>query len=327
MSLSSTLPAWIGSALARELSGMSRRAMAERAGRISNGYRVGENSSRISDLLDVLAYASVRMPATFAASRAALAHSAALVPDFLPNNLLDVGAGPGTATWAALDVWPSIQSAVLLDENNALLDLARRLSGSDVLGQCRFGFEATSMLPGIRIEESPDLILASYSLTELPATAASAVLADLWRHTGKMLVIVEPGTSAGFTRLLSYRKELIAAGACILAPCTHDGVCPLEVGGRWCHFSERLQRSREHQQIKEVDLSYEDEKFSYLTAFKSAARSDSLRRVLSTPVVNKFKVSVTLCAPEHVEERVYLHRNPKEYKAAKRLKWGDSILQ
>jgi len=325
--VSSTLPGWVVAALAQELMGISRKAMAERADRISDAYRSGGNSSRISDLLDVLAYASVRMPATFAASRAALAHSASLAPSFLPDSLLDVGAGPGTGTWAALEVWPSIRSATLVDENVALLALARRLADSGSMDQRSFTFDSRSMLSRLKVAGTPDLVLASYSLTEIPAAEVNAVVASLWGITGRMLVIVEPGTSSGFARLLSYRDELIRAGACILAPCTHEGRCPLQGLSRWCHFSERLHRSREHQQIKGVELSYEDEKYSYLAAFKSAERPSSLRRVLSTPIVSKFRVSVTLCAPNQVEERHYLHRNAKEYKAAKRIEWGDSIAE
>jgi ribosomal protein RSM22 (predicted rRNA methylase) len=45
-------------------------------------------------------------------------------PDFAPENLLDVGAGPGTATWAAAEAFPSLQGFTLLDANDALRALA-----------------------------------------------------------------------------------------------------------------------------------------------------------------------------------------------------------
>ncbi|MFX6186343.1 small ribosomal subunit Rsm22 family protein, partial [Acinetobacter baumannii] len=51
-------------------------------------------------------------------------------PDFAPTSLLDVGAGPGTASWAAAEAFPSLHEFTLLDANEALrtlaLDLTRR---------------------------------------------------------------------------------------------------------------------------------------------------------------------------------------------------------
>ena len=32
----------------------------------------------------------------------------------------------------------------------------------------------------------------------------------------------------------------------------------------WCHFTQRLPRSRAHKQIKGAELPFEDEKFSYV---------------------------------------------------------------
>ena len=45
-------------------------------------------------------------------------------PDFAPKSLLDIGAGPGTATWAAAETFPSLQGFALLDANDALRQLA-----------------------------------------------------------------------------------------------------------------------------------------------------------------------------------------------------------
>ena len=50
-------------------------------------------------------------------------------PDFAPASLLDVGAGPGTASWAAAEAFPSLQAFTLLDANAALRALALELCG------------------------------------------------------------------------------------------------------------------------------------------------------------------------------------------------------
>ena len=70
------------------------------------------------------------MPATYAAVIASLNALREITPDFAPKSLLDVGAGPGTATWAAAEAFSSLQDFTLLDANAALralaLDLAQR---------------------------------------------------------------------------------------------------------------------------------------------------------------------------------------------------------
>ena len=40
----------------------------------------------------------------------------------------------------------------------------------------------------------------------------------------------------------------------------------------WCHFTQRLPRSRAHKQIKEADVPFEDEKFSYVALTRARSR-------------------------------------------------------
>lgn len=35
-----------------------------------------------------------------------------------------------------------------------------------------------------------------------------------------------------------------SAGIHVVAPCPHDGVCPMHDKNMWCHFSQRYQRTR-----------------------------------------------------------------------------------
>src|SRR6202158_1934238 len=118
------LPAELKTALDARLLGLSRTDTAERAAVISKTYRDGGNSGAIRSEADALAYALARMPATYAAVTASLNALREIRPDFAPTSLLDVGAGPGTATWAAAEAFPSLTSFALLDTNSALRGLA-----------------------------------------------------------------------------------------------------------------------------------------------------------------------------------------------------------
>lgn len=58
------------------------------------------------DMPAALAYAATRLPACYAALRHVLGEVAARRPGWRPSTQLDFGAGPGTAVWAAQQVWP-----------------------------------------------------------------------------------------------------------------------------------------------------------------------------------------------------------------------------
>src|ERR1700687_556309 len=103
------LPAELKAALDARLQGLSCIDAAGRAALISQTYRDGGGSGAIRSETDALAYALARMPATYAAVTASLNALCEIRPDFDPTTLLDVGAGPGTATWAAAEAFPSLQ--------------------------------------------------------------------------------------------------------------------------------------------------------------------------------------------------------------------------
>ena len=216
-----SLPPWIQGEFAHKLEGVSRKELAARAEALSERYRSKGGSEIIRSAQDALAYAMVRMPATYAAVRHAVEQTAQAHPGFAPTSLLDIGSGPGTAAWAALETWTSLHSLVLLDQNTHLLEMARTLAAASP------DAPATDVVHGSIPEAlgkrtAADLVVASYALTELTAQSLNGVLEKLWQLTGEVLLIVEPGTTDGFKRLLQCRDFLLAAkrySACALHPC------------------------------------------------------------------------------------------------------------
>src|SRR5271170_3896361 len=101
------LPAELKAALDAKLEGLPRNDVALRAAIISKTYRDGGGSGAIKSETDALAYALARMPATYAAVSACINALTEARPDFAPTSLLDVGAGPGTASWAVEQAFPS----------------------------------------------------------------------------------------------------------------------------------------------------------------------------------------------------------------------------
>jgi ribosomal protein RSM22 (predicted rRNA methylase) len=317
-----SLPINLRAALDAKLEGLSRQDAASRAAMISTTYRDGGNSRAIVSQGDALAYALVRMPATYAAVAASLGALGEARADFAPESLLDVGAGPGTASWAAAETFSSLQRFMLLDINAALQTLALQL-GRD---HARLTAMTYRRDPHALDEAEPaDLVIASYLIGEVGEADRHALAERLWAKTRDTLLVVEPGTPAGYAQILTLRAHLIASGAHVAAPCPHDGQCPLQAPD-WCHFSQRLPRLRAHIQIKGAELPFEDEKFSYvvLTRRPMARR---LSRVLAQPIVSKVEVSAKLCTVTGVEVAKMPRRDKAVYAQARRWRWGDAVTE
>jgi ribosomal protein RSM22 (predicted rRNA methylase) len=320
--ISPSLPPELKAALNAKLQGLSRNAAAERAALISQTYRDGGNSRNIKSETDALAYGLARMPATYAAVAASLNALVEIRPDFNPQSLLDAGAGPGTASWAAAEAFSSLTSFKLLDDNPALrglaLDLAR---GSTRLFDMTYDRgEARAVL----VQSEPaDLVVASYMIGELDASAQIDLAASLWRRTRDTLLIVEPGTPAGTARVLALRRQLIAMGAHVAAPCPHDGPCPLSPPD-WCHFAQRLPRSRAHMQMKGAEVPFEDEKFAYVTLTRAPVAVHPAR-VLAQPVAGKAEIAAKLCTADGVVMAKIPRRAKADYARARRWRWGDAV--
>lgn len=327
-----TLPPLLAAALDGMLDGVSRKALAERAARLSDRYRAGGGSHTIAAEADALAYACARMPATGAALAAVFEAVAVAMPDFMPQSLLDAGAGPGTASWMALGSWPGLDHVTMLDRNPALRTLARRLAdqGPPALAQ------ADILAGDLDLAEMPhaDLVVASYVLAELPEDRAAAVALGLWRAAGAVLVLAEPGTPQGFARIRAARAALIADGAHVAAPCTHDADCPLprsdgasrsdteNKAGDWCHFSQRLPRSRDHMRMKGGTVPFEDERYCYLAVTRMPL-AHRAARILAPPLAAKPGLTFKLCDGGGLRAQFVPARDRDATRRVRRLGWGD----
>jgi ribosomal protein RSM22 (predicted rRNA methylase) len=321
----SGLPPALTAAIVRLLEGTPRKGLAERAAATSQAYRAGRGSAGvIREADDALAYALTRLPATFAACAAAFAETARAAPAFQPRSLLDAGVGPGAASWAALETWPRIARATWLDASPPFLALAGTLA-ADGPKALRDAEARRADLTTAEPAPKAELVVASYALAEIAADRQDAVVEALWAACDGVLALIEPGTTAGFQRLLAARAALIATGATILAPCPHALACPLGPPD-WCHFSVRLPRSREHRLAKSAAVPFEDEKFAYLAAARpSVAAAASAPRILAQPRTGKPGIDLKLCQPDGtMAHRLVTKRDKPAYARARRLGWGDS---
>ena len=313
----------LGNSIEQHFVGISGDELATRAARISEGYRASRPSGTIiADTIDAAIYALMRLPATAAAVEAVLAALAERAPGYAPKSVLDIGAGPGTASLIAAEHWPDA-ALTLCDNHPQFLTLAQRLL-AETGTIARF---AATDLERIGVsEDAAELVIASYALTEFGDGAYRRVAEHLWNLTAGLLVVVEPGRPRDYRRLMELRSWAIGQGARVAAPCPHQTDCPL-AGEDWCHFSVRLPRSRAHKRLKSAALGYEDEKFSYLILARPAvALTPPLPRVLAPPEVKKHETRLKLCEADGQEAwRGILKRSP-QFSQNRRVKWGDTVI-
>lgn len=317
--LTAPLPAALEQAL-RGIAAADPRSAADLSGRYRDAGRGAGPVARSAD--DVLAYAAARLPATFAALRVALGELQART-GVEPASQLDLGAGPGTAVWAASQLWPALRTATVVEPETAMrslgLGLLARAPGLPAVTW------AAGTLPGAVPAGEFDLVTLGYVLGELGGEACEATVDRAWAAAAQALVIVEPGTPAGYGRVLAARARLIDAGATVVAPCPHEGACPLAGTGDWCHFAVRVARSSAHRAAKEARLGHEDEKFSYLVATRSpGARAEA--RVLRHPQVRSGHVLLQLCARDGLRAETVSKREGDRYRLARKLSWGDELV-
>jgi ribosomal protein RSM22 (predicted rRNA methylase) len=292
--------------------------------RLIEQYRSGQPPDRLilDREIDAAVYAAYRMPATYAGVAAALAATAEAQPGMAPNRLLDVGGGTGAALWAAAATWPSLGLADVVDGSAHALRLGERLSRAaddDVVRTARW---RQANLPGELDVGDADLVTMSYVLGELTEGDRSALIARI--SAAQNVVVVEPGTPAGYSRVMAARNQLLEAGLRIVAPCPVQTPCPLGVGD-WCHFAARVARSPLHRRLKGGDLGHEDEKYSYVAATRLPAGTVPAARILRHPAQRKGLVTLELCTPDGLETRRVGKSKGDAYRRARRAAWGDSV--
>jgi ribosomal protein RSM22 (predicted rRNA methylase) len=175
------------------------------------------------------------------------------------------------------------------------------------------------------IENAPrDLVTLAYVLNELAPDVRQSALERLWRMTADTLVIVEPGTPAGWQRILAVRHQLIESGAHVIAPCPHAHECPLQAPD-WCHFARRVARSRLHRQAKGAEVPWEDEKFSYVALSRRPALAVGTR-IIARPRKGSGRVTLKLCRPDGLAaDQLFSRRDGDLFKRASRSDWGSAL--
>ena len=318
------IPNLLEYAIEKEIEKYNIKELKEAALNLSKRYmdkkRTGESFLKTD--LDTISYSVIRMPATYSAIRTCLEKIQEL-KDFEINSLLDIGSGTGAAEWAVVDTL-GVQDIVCLEREEAMRELAKKyFSYSDELKNIDF-IEADILNENLNI--SKDLCILSYMINELSQENRLKVIDKVLSCTNKILLIVEPGTPEGFANVKMIRDYLYEKGYEIIAPCTgFNGRCDIKKDD-WCASSIRVQRTKIHKYLKDAEIGFEDEKFSYIAINVSENRLDSnnnFKRILRHPKIQNGRIEVKTCMQGEIQEEVITKKNKEKFKDLKKKNIGD----
>ncbi|THU74529.1 hypothetical protein C4D60_Mb04t34340 [Musa balbisiana] len=278
------------------------RPVEHRAGRWKIQSAYGDIGLKYRDD-ETVAYVASRMPAVYSACHRVLREVRRRLPDFSPSKVLDFGAGPGSALWAMREVWPRSLERINLVEPSKSMQRAAQSLLQDLKGlPVIHSYDSIQALNRNldKHDRKHDIVISSYALGEIPSLRDRiTIVRQLWDLTRDVLVLLEPGTPHGskiITQMRSYilwmakrkcrksgessnvassdeksivqPKGLLKNGAFVVAPCPHDGRCPLENTSKYCHFVQRLERTSSQRAYKrskgEPLRGFEDEKFCFV---------------------------------------------------------------
>ena len=326
------LPPKIEAAIDGILAQPENSSWISRAQLLHEKYQKGKKhpqESYIRDFVDVAAYLGMRVPATYAQIAGALYQVRETMPDWQPESVLDLGSGPGTAVWAAKEVWPSLKKATAIDNDGSLLSVSRELfNKSDI--ELDLEWKGDSLRSDFGSKNNKyDVVILANVLNELTEEERIKVIDRAFTQSSKILVIIEPGTPAGAQIITSSYTNFTNKNF-LLSPFINNTF--VDTKDFWLHFPQRFKRPqfqrRIRQQMRASSLmasDWEETKYSYITLSKYSAQVTAWGRVVSPIKKQKAWFDITVLTAKGIEKLQVFKRDKEKYNLVRKLKWGDIV--
>ncbi|THH19690.1 hypothetical protein EW146_g1524 [Bondarzewia mesenterica] len=266
---------------------------------------------------DGTAFASIALPAHYSAIYAVLDHARLrLGSNWNVETVLDWGAGTGSGLWAAAHVFQkgasedrsalesrsiadsTIANYVGVDKREGLLSIGKRLIQAVGHNQINVSWQRAIHNEDkvLRVDGGNTLALSAFLLSSLSTPLQrKAVVKELWESGAEVIILIDHNTRLGFQGINEAREYLLNMGSrevedpnmkaeikgChVVAPCPHDGACPLyhsNTSKLVCGFSQRLQRPDFVRKTKHSGTGHEDIGYSYVVIRRGSrpVRSDT----------------------------------------------------
>ena len=315
------IPQELEQAIENEIKDIKINELKTEAEKLSNRYLNEERTGKtlLSKEIEALAYSIMRMPATFGAVTTVLKNTLNIIKNNKFKTLLDIGSGTGASIWA-VDNLLEVDKIICLEREEAM-----RKIGQSLLKDNEKIRDIEWINKDITKEELPaaDIITMSYVMNELAEENRKNLIEKLLKLNAKLILIIEPGTPEGFKNIKQIQEVALNKGAFIIAPCTSQEKCKLPEDD-CCHSTVRVERIKIHKLLKNAELPYEDEKFSYIVISNEKYNlPDS--RILRHPIIEKGKIILKLCEKGNIGEKIIVKKDKDKFKIAKKKNCGDEF--
>lgn len=224
---------------------------------------------------ETLASFRFRLHANYSVTKRVLEECSSLLgrENWSPKRVIDFGVGCGSASAAAMDMWDNIEWMHGIDSSQTMCEGAKTFLddlGSKGEKETVPRITMSTHLSAEAASTPFDLALFAYTATELAQGASTLTAAAiLWGklRPGGIFVMIEPGTPDGFSSIRTVRNMLLdccppdgeqleGEEEChILAPCTHNGSCPME---RFSLPGKRRDQDKETEKVTDGDSDDSD---------------------------------------------------------------------
>ena len=315
------IPELLENAIEQKIKNVKLAELKQCANNLSEKYMKQERTgdTLLNTEIETLEYSIMRMLATYGAVYTALKNTLERIDSNI-QSVLDIGAGTGAATWAISDLLES-NNIRCFEREQVMLELGKSFMSQN-LELRDVSWEYADIVKD-NLDVKADLVVTSYMLNEIRPEERKNVIHKLIESSNQIILIVEPGTPEGFKNIKEVQKIAIENGLHIVAPCTFQGICPLP-DDDWCHSIVRMERTKLHKLLKDAELSYEDEKFSYIVISKEKCDNSGIR-ILRHPIIEKGKITLKVCHNGNIEKMVVTKKDKELFKNVKKKKCGDNI--
>lgn len=256
---------------------------------------------------DGTAFATVALPPHYAAIAAVLRHvRQRLEPEYRLERVTEWMSGAGSGLWASMHVFQeklpngtydpdvnnvnmsnsTIKSYTSIEKREGLRMIGKRLLRNMELPEDRAvwhkAFHEEDALP--RSKRNSAMALSAFALAAQPSPIARRrIVKQMWDSGAELLVLIDHNTKEGFEAVADAREWLLrqgrkemdeaessafaVRGSHVIAPCPHDGACPLYHPGAMklvCGFSQRLHRPEFTRRTKHTKFGHENVGYSYV---------------------------------------------------------------
>ena len=318
-----TIPPRLQAGIDEIVSTVPAAALEGSARALSESYRGGGPAAARAarSATDVAAYLATRAPATYAAVEAVVRQIELARPGWAPGSVLDLGAGPGIASWAALAAWPEIEHVTLVEAEPEMVRAGTALAAEGPEAMQRARWEVTDASSG---SEQADLVIASYLIGELdPAAVGRLRRASLVAGDGHARD--RRARHDGGLRARAGRARAGARGGRIDAgtvpprrpvPAAPRRLVPLRRAAGAEQEPSRREGRRAQLRGREVRVR------------RAGAGSRGRRRqarIIRRPEQNPGHVVFSLCTDDGLERRTVSRKQKDAYRDARKRAWGDPL--